>query len=52
MTWGNGDGADMNVYDTAAGMVGALVCFEHANPLFRYSLIIASMLDNPGVRSM
>lgn len=38
MTWGNGDGSDMNVYDTSAGKVGALVCYEHANPLFRYAI--------------
>lgn len=38
MTWGRGDGADLQVYDTSVGRVGALVCYEHTNPLFRFAL--------------
>ena len=39
MVWGQGDGAGLKVVDTAAGRVGALACWEHYNPLARYSLI-------------
>ncbi|VVE23263.1 carbon-nitrogen hydrolase family protein [Pandoraea anhela] len=38
MTWGRGDGADLGVHDTSIGRVGALVCYEHTNPLFRFAL--------------
>ena len=39
MVWGQGDGAGLRVVDTAAGRVGALACWEHYNPLARYSLM-------------
>lgn len=38
MCWGAGDGSSLNVHDTAVGRVGALICFEHSNPLFRYAV--------------
>jgi nitrilase len=37
--WGMGDGAGLKVVDTAVGRVGALACWEHYNPLARYSLM-------------
>lgn len=39
MVWGQGDGAGLKVVDTAVGRVGALACWEHYNPLARYSLM-------------
>ena len=39
MVWGQGDGAGLKVVDTAIGRVGALACWEHYNPLARYSLM-------------
>lgn len=39
MVWGMGDGAGLQVVDTAAGRVGALACWEHYNPLARYALM-------------
>ena len=39
MVWGRGDGTDLRVLDLPFGRVGALICYEHANPLFRYALI-------------
>ncbi len=39
MVWGMGDGAGLRVVDTAVGRVGALACWEHYNPLARYSLM-------------
>ena len=39
MVWGQGDGSGLQVCDTAAGRVGALACWEHYNPLARYSLM-------------
>lgn len=39
MIWGMGDGAGLKVVDTAVGLVGALACWEHYNPLARYSLM-------------
>lgn len=38
MSYGGGTGADLRVFDTAVGKLGALVCFEHGNPLFRYAV--------------
>ena len=29
---------DLKAWDTQAGRVGALVCYEHTNPLFRYAV--------------
>jgi aliphatic nitrilase len=39
MIWGSGDGSGLKVLDTAVGKVGALACWEHYNPLARYSLM-------------
>ena len=39
MVWGQGDGSGLKVCDTAVGKVGALACWEHYNPLARYSLM-------------
>jgi len=39
MVWGQGDGAGLKVVDTKVGRVGALACWEHYNPLARYSLM-------------
>jgi len=39
MVWGMGDGSGLKVVDTAVGKVGALACWEHYNPLARYSLM-------------
>ncbi|MCJ2047336.1 Nit6803 family nitriliase [Methylobacterium sp. J-078] len=39
MVWGQGDGAGLTVVETAVGRVGALACWEHYNPLARYSLM-------------
>jgi aliphatic nitrilase len=38
MVWGRGDGTDLRVFDLPFGRTGALICFEHANALFRYAL--------------
>jgi len=39
MIWGQGDGAGLQVVETAAGRIGALACWEHYNPLARYALM-------------
>lgn len=39
MIWGQGDGSGLQVIDTAVGKLGALACWEHYNPLARYSLM-------------
>lgn len=39
MVWGQGDGSGLRVCDTAVGRVGTLACWEHYNPLARYSLM-------------
>lgn len=39
MVWGQGDASGLKVVDTAVGRVGALACWEHYNPLARYSLM-------------
>ena len=39
LIWGQGDGSGLRVVDTAVGRVGALACWEHYNPLARYSLM-------------
>jgi len=39
MIWGWGDGSGLQVYDTAVGRVGALICWEHYMPLARYALM-------------
>ncbi|MEO1402031.1 MAG: Nit6803 family nitrilase [Cyanobacteria bacterium J06635_1] len=39
MVWGQGDGSGLKVCETGVGKVGALACWEHYNPLARYSLM-------------
>jgi len=39
MIWGQGDGAGLKVVPTRVGRVGALACWEHYNPLARYTLM-------------
>lgn len=39
MIWGQGDASGLKVVDTAIGRVGALACWEHYNPLARYTLM-------------
>ena len=36
--FGEGDGSDLSVYDTAIGRVGALCCWEHLQPLSKYAM--------------
>lgn len=38
MVWGRGDGRDLNVFETEIGVMGGLICYEHANALFGYAL--------------
>ena len=38
MIWGFGDGAGLNVVDTAVGRIGALICWESYMPLARFAL--------------
>lgn len=39
MVWGQGDGSGLKVIDTELGKIGALACWEHYNPLARFSLM-------------
>lgn len=39
MIWGQGDGSGLKVVETNVGRVGALACWEHYNPLARFSLM-------------
>ena len=39
MVWGRGDGRDLYAYDTSAGRIGGLICFEHSNPLYCYAML-------------
>ncbi|MEM1109510.1 MAG: Nit6803 family nitrilase [Planctomycetota bacterium] len=39
MVWGQGDASGLKVVETAVGRIGALACWEHYNPLARYSLM-------------
>lgn len=39
LTWANGDGAGLKVYDTAIGPLGALACGENTNTLARFALL-------------
>lgn len=39
MVWGQGDGSGLQTCDSAVGRLGALACWEHYNPLARYSLM-------------
>ncbi len=39
LTWTNGDGSSLRVYDTAVGPVGGLACGENTNTLARFALL-------------
>jgi aliphatic nitrilase len=39
MIWGQGDGSGLKAVDSAVGRIGALACWEHYNPLARYTLM-------------
>jgi nitrilase len=39
MVWGQGDGSGLHVVATEIGKIGALACWEHYNPLARFSLM-------------
>lgn len=36
--WGEGDGSDLNVFDTPLGKIGGLICWENYMPLARTAL--------------
>ena len=38
MVWGFGDASGLNVVETAAGRIGALICWENYMPLARFAL--------------
>ena len=38
MVWAPGDGSTLDVYDTALGKLGALICWENYMPLARYAM--------------
>jgi nitrilase len=38
MVWGMGDGSTLRVWDTPAGKIGGLICWENWMPLARYAL--------------
>ena len=38
MVWGAGDARDVNAFETELGTIGALICFEHTNALYRYAM--------------
>jgi aliphatic nitrilase len=39
MIWGQGQGDGLRVIDSVVGRVGALACWEHYNPLARYTMM-------------
>lgn len=39
LIWGESDGTDVKVVDSSIGRLGALTCWEHYNPLARFSLM-------------
>lgn len=39
LTWANGDGSSLRVYDTEIGKLGGLACGENTNTLARFSLL-------------
>jgi nitrilase len=39
LTWTNGDGSSLRVYDTAIGPLGGLACGENTNTLARFTLL-------------
>ena len=38
IVWGQGDGSTLHVFDTPAGRVGGLACWEHWMPLTRFAM--------------
>lgn len=38
LIWGQGDGSDLQVYNTSAGKVGGLICWENYMPLARTAI--------------
>lgn len=38
LLWGQGDGSDLQVYDTPIGRVGGAICWEHWMPLNRFAM--------------
>jgi predicted amidohydrolase len=38
LVWGAGDGSDLDVYETGAGRLGGLICYEHQMAPARYAL--------------
>jgi len=38
LVWGYGDGSDLDVYETPAGRLGGLICYEHHMAPARYAL--------------
>lgn len=36
--WGEGDGSGLRAFDTAAGRLGGLICWEHWMPLSRFAM--------------
>jgi len=38
MVWGRGDGSDLRIFPSRLGNLGALICYEHGNALFRYAV--------------
>jgi len=38
LVWGMGDGSTMPVYDTSAGKIGAVICWENYMPLLRMAM--------------
>jgi len=43
LLWAGGDGSTLNVYDTPAGRIGGLICWENYMPLARYALYCAGV---------
>jgi nitrilase len=39
LTWSNGDGSSLRVYDTTVGPLGVLACGENTNTLARFTLL-------------
>ena len=39
LTWANGDGSSLRVFDTTVGKLGGLACGENTNTLARFSLL-------------
>ena len=38
VVWGRGDGSDLDVYETALGRLGGLICYEHQMAPARYAI--------------